>query len=125
MKYDITTKEAPIMPNLGSGCECIRLLASQVAPEMRQQVVPMLFPALATYMSGCEFLYPDNSYKEITGLLAHLVADSGTGKAQLQSATEAANFTSPSNQIATVNRNLLWNTAQAKKMELANGSNLP
>ena len=56
------------MPNLGSGCECIRLLASQVAPEMRQQVVPMLFPALATYMSGCEFLYPDNSYKEITGL---------------------------------------------------------
>ena len=89
MKYDITTKEAPIMPNLGSGCECIRLLASQVAPEMRQQVVPMLFPALATYMSGCEFLYPDNSYKEITGLLAHLVADSGTGKGQLTGCVEA------------------------------------
>ena len=29
MKYDITKKSAPAMPNLGKGTECIKLLLSQ------------------------------------------------------------------------------------------------
>ena len=31
MKYDITKKSAPAMPNLGKGTECIKLLLSQTS----------------------------------------------------------------------------------------------
>ena len=36
-----------MMPPLGKGLEYIKLLASQVSPDMREAVVPMLFPHLA------------------------------------------------------------------------------
>jgi hypothetical protein len=81
--YDITKASAPKMPNLGKGVECIKLLASQISPDMREAIVPMLFPALGAYVSGSEFQYPDLTWKEICGQMAHLIADSGMGKGQL------------------------------------------
>ena len=44
MKYDITKNKAPEMPNLGRGTECIKLLLSQVSKDVREPLVPMLFP---------------------------------------------------------------------------------
>ena len=44
MKYDITTKAAPKMPNLGKGTECIKLLTGQTSKDMHEPVVPLLFP---------------------------------------------------------------------------------
>ena len=55
MTYDITKPTAPTMPNLGKGVECIKLLASQITPDMREAVVPMLFPALGAYVSDSRF----------------------------------------------------------------------
>lgn len=81
--YDITKPLAPKMPNLGKGVECIKLLASQVSPDMREAIVPMLFPALGAYVCGSEFQYPDLSWKEMCGQMAHLIAESGMGKGQL------------------------------------------
>ena len=46
MKYDITKKSAPAMPNLGKGTECIKLLLSQTSKDMHEPLVPMLFPVL-------------------------------------------------------------------------------
>ena len=67
MRYDITKTIAPKMPKLGKGVECINILANQISPDMREAIVPMLFPALGAYVSGSEFQYPDLTWKEICG----------------------------------------------------------
>ena len=87
--YDITKPTAPKMPNLGKGVECIKLLVSQISPDMREAIVPMLFPALGAYVSGSEFQYPDLTWKEMCGQMAHLIAESGMGKGQLTYCIEA------------------------------------
>ena len=89
MKYDISKASAPKMPNLGQGTECIKILLSQVSKEMQQPLVPLLFPALGAHISGTEFLYPDLTWKEMTGMMANLVAESGGNKGQLSYLIEA------------------------------------
>ena len=83
MKYDISKTSAPKMPALGRGTECIKILLSQVSKTMQEPIVPMFFPVLGAHVSGAEFQYPDFSWKEMCGQMAHLVADSGNNKAQL------------------------------------------
>jgi hypothetical protein len=89
MKYEITTNKAPEMPNLGKGTECIKLLLSQASKDMYEPLVPMLFPVLGAHISGAEFQYPDLTWKEMCGQMAHLVADSGNNKGQLGYLVEA------------------------------------
>ena len=62
------------MPYLGKGTECIKLLISQASKDMREPLVPMLFPPLGAHVSGVQFMYPDYSWKEVCGLMANLVA---------------------------------------------------
>ena len=79
MKYDISKQTAPKMPRLGKGTECVKILAiAGHAP-----LIPMLFPILAAHVSGSEFQYPDLTWKELCGMMANLVADSGYNKGQL------------------------------------------
>ena len=89
MKYDITKQTAPKMPNLGKGTECIKLLISQASKDMYEPLVPMFFPSLGAHVSGAEFQYPDNTWKEVCGLMANIVADSGGNKGQLSQIVEA------------------------------------
>ena len=89
MKYDITKQTAPKMPTLGKGTECIKLLISQASKDMHEPLVPMLFPSLGAHVSGAEFMYPDYSWKEVCGLMANIVADSGGNKGQLSLLVEA------------------------------------
>ena len=89
MRYDISKPSAPKMPTLGRGTECIRLLLSQVSRDNHEAFVPMLFPVLGAHISGAEFQYPDNSWKEPTGMMANLVANSGDNKGQLAPIVEA------------------------------------
>ena len=89
MKYDISKNTPPAMPKLGKGTECLQLLLSQVSRDMHQPLVPSLFPILGTHISGAEFMYPDQSWKEMCGMMDHLVADSGAGKGQLSGLVEA------------------------------------
>ena len=77
------------MPNLGKGTECMKLLLSQASKVMHEPLVPMFFPVLGAHMSGTEFQYPDNSWKEPTGMMANLVAKSGDNKSQLSNLVEA------------------------------------
>ena len=89
MRYDISKSKAPAMPNLGKGTECIRLLLSQVSKDNYEPFVPMFFPIFGAHISGAEFQYPDNSWKELTGMMANLVANSGDNKGQLAPLVEA------------------------------------
>ncbi len=87
--YDITKPSAPQMPKLGRGTECIKILLSQVSKDIQEPLVPMLFPILGAHISNTEFQYPDLSWKEPCGQMAHLVAESGGNKGQLSSLVEA------------------------------------
>ena len=89
MKYDISKSKAPKMPNLGKGTECIKLLLSQASKDMHEPLVPMFFPVLGAHISGAEFQYPDFTWKEMCGQMAHLVADSGNNKGQFPTLVEA------------------------------------
>ena len=82
MRYDISKQTAPAMPTLGKGTECIKILLSQASKDMHDPLVPMFFPVLGAHISGTEFQYPDNSWKEPTGMMANLVAKSGDNKGQ-------------------------------------------
>ena len=89
MRYDISKQTAPSMPRLGKGTECIKILLSQVSKDIREPLVPMLFPPLGAHLSGAEFQYPDLSFKEPCGLMANLVAESGGNKGQFSRLVEA------------------------------------
>ena len=89
MKYDVSKHKAPEMPKLGKGTECVKLLLSQASKDMHEPLVPMFFPVLAAHVSGSEFQYPDLSWKELCGMMANLVAESGGNKGQLSHLVEA------------------------------------
>ena len=89
MKYDVSKPTSPKMPALGKGTECIKLLLSQVSKGIQEPMVPMLFPVLGAHISGAEFQYPDNSWKELTGMMGNLVAKSGDNKGQFSPLVEA------------------------------------
>ena len=89
MKYDISKATAPAMPNLGKGTERIKLLLSQASKDMHEPLVPMLFPVLGAHVSGSKFRYPDNTWKELCGMMANLVGDSGCNKGQFSNIVEA------------------------------------
>ena len=50
MRYDISKQTAPSMPRLGKGTECIKILLSQVSKDVREPLVPMLFPILEAHL---------------------------------------------------------------------------
>ena len=89
MIYDISKHSAPKMPELARGTEYIKILLSQVSKDMHEPFVPMFFPVLGAHISDAEFQYPDNSWKEMTGMMANLVANSGDNKGQLAPLVEA------------------------------------
>ena len=89
MRYDISESSSPKMPYLGKGTECIKILLSQASKDMYEPLVPMLFPIIGAHISGAEFQYPDLTWKEPTGMMANLVADSGCNKGQLSNLVEA------------------------------------
>ncbi|WP_155993670.1 hypothetical protein [Prevotella sp. P6B1] len=89
MRYDISSNSAPAMPNLGRGTECIKLLLSQASQDMYEPLVPMFFPVLGAHISGTEFMYPDNSWKEPCGMMANLVGKSSGNKGQFSTLAEA------------------------------------
>ena len=89
MRYDISKTTAPVMPTLGKGTECIKLLLTQASKDMHEPLVPMFFPILGAHISGAEFQYPDLSWKEPTGMMANLVAHSGDNKGQLTTLAKA------------------------------------
>ena len=89
MIYDITKNVSPTMPKLGKGTECFKLLLSQASKDMHEPLVPMLFPVLGAHVSASKFQYPDNTWKELCGMMANLVGDSGCNKGQFSNIVEA------------------------------------
>ena len=75
MNYSIFSLKAPMMPTVPKSAKIIDLLTKNVSNDMRQPIVPLLFPLLSSRISDTKFLYPDNTFKELCGEMAHLVAD--------------------------------------------------
>ena len=96
------------MPTLGKGTECIKLLLSQAVEDIQEPLVPMFFPILGAHISGAEFQYPDNSWKEPTGMMANLVAHSGDNKGQLKPLADAICRDFRQHDKAEENRLLEW-----------------
>ena len=55
---------------------------------MYEPLVPMIFPVLGAHVSGYKFLYPDRTFKELCGIMANIVAESGDNKGQLSQLIE-------------------------------------
>ena len=55
MTYNIFDRTAPAMPKPGKGTEVVKLLLSQVSKDMREPLVPMLFPSLGAHTIDAEF----------------------------------------------------------------------
>ena len=49
MIYDITKNVSPVIPKLGKGTECYKLLLSQASNDVKKPLVPMLFPSMGTH----------------------------------------------------------------------------
>ena len=79
MKYDITKPTVPMIPNLGGGTECVKLLLSQVSKGMKK-TISRCFSSTWRKISGVKFQYPDLFWKELCGQMANLVAESGGNK---------------------------------------------
>ena len=88
MRYDVTKPIAPAMPTLGKGTECIKLLLSQ-ASKTCMNPGSDAFPSLCAHISGAEFQYPDLTWKELWGQMAHLIADSRGNKMRNDAFTAA------------------------------------
>jgi hypothetical protein len=106
------------MPNLGKGTECIKILLSQASDDNHEPFVPMFFPVLGAHISGAEFQYPDNSWKEPTGMMANLVANSGDNKGQLAPLVEAICRDFRQHDKEEENKYLAW-----QKLEKSRGNN--
>jgi len=89
MKYVIDNSVAPKMPTCGKGTESLRNLLSQVSKDMYEPLAPMIFPVLGAHVSNTVFQYPDNSWKELSGMMSHLVGESGCNKGQLTGVVDA------------------------------------
>ena len=89
MIYNIFDRTAPAMPKPGKGTEIVKLLLTQASKDMYEPLVPMFFPIFGAHIFGAEFQYPDFSWKELTGLMANLVAKSGDNKGQLTTLAKA------------------------------------
>ena len=118
MRYDISSNSAPAMPTLGRGTECIKLLLSQASKDMHEPLVPMFFPVLGAHISGTEFKYPDNSWKEPCGMMANLVANSGDNKGQFPNLIQAICRDFTEHDQAEMNRLVEWS-----KQKNAKGAN--
>jgi hypothetical protein len=67
MRYDISKTTAPVMPTLGKGTECIKLLLTQASKDMHEPLVPMFFPILGAKKSVVRIKYSDLILKIICG----------------------------------------------------------
>jgi hypothetical protein len=77
------------MPTPGKGTKFFKLILSQVSKDMREPLVPMAIPALASHLKEVEVMYCDNKYHELCGQMGHLIGPSGIGKQQLSYLIEA------------------------------------
>lgn len=87
--YDIFSGSAPMMPKFGKGTESLKLLTSQVTKDMREAIVPMVFPAFASHLTNVKVMFSSNEYHELCGQMGHLIGASGIGKGELTRSVEA------------------------------------
>lgn len=89
VRYNIFGKAVFLTPKPGKGTEFVKFILSKASPDMREALLPMVFPALAAHLADVTFTYSDNKNYEMCGQMGHLIGQSGIGKAQLTCLIEA------------------------------------
>ncbi len=82
-----------------------KIWSSQASKVMHNPLFPMLFPSLGAHISGAEFQYLNNIWKEPTSMMANMIAKSVDNNGKLSCFVEAIReirFNSLSK------KNLLW-----------------
>jgi hypothetical protein len=82
---------------------------------MHEPLIPMFFPVLGAHISGTEFQYPDNSWKEPCGMMANLVANSGDNKGQFPNLIQAICRDFTKHDQAEMNRLVEWSKQKNSK----------
>ena len=106
--YDITKPTPPAQPHLGKGLETQILLLSQTSKDMYEPEHPMLYPAIGSKLSNCEFQYPSGQWLEPCGQIALLCADSGNNKGQHPLLVEAIMHEERLSDQQEINKYLDW-----------------
>ena len=88
MKYDITKPTAPVMPNLGRGTECVKLLLSQASKGMKK-TISRCFSSTWRKNKRSKISVSRPLLEGIVWQMDHLVAESGVNKGQLSLLVEA------------------------------------
>ena len=89
MTYSIFNSKSPTMPKPAKGTECIKILLSQASKDMQNPFVFVFFPPLGTHLSCAKIQYSEPIWQELCGMMANMVADSGSNKGQLSHLVEA------------------------------------
>ncbi len=89
MTYDIFSYQAPKMPKPTNSTNFVKLVLSHTSQSMREPLLPMIFPAVSSFLRNVKFEYNDTNLYELCGQMGHLIGNSGVGKAQLTGVIEA------------------------------------
>lgn len=89
MTYDIFSYQAPKMPKPTNSTNFVKLVFSHTSQSMREPLLPMIFPAVSSFLRNVKFEYNDTNLYELCGQMGHLIGNSGVGKAQLLHLIEA------------------------------------
>ena len=117
MKYDIKKTTAPVMPHLGKGTECYKLLLSQISHDMREAIMPMLAAVLGSKISQAEFQYPSHQWFEMCGQQATLVIDSAGNKGQFGLLVEACHRDSRRDDAEELKKYLQYQKTYKKRSQ--------
>lgn len=82
-KHNLFSSTAPAMPTVTEGTKFVDFILSKASKDMRKPLFPMIIPTLASFTTESQFVYSNGVSYELCGQIAHLIAPSGTGKAQL------------------------------------------
>ncbi len=115
MKYDIFSSVAPAMPRPAKGTEVVKVINSKASHDMREPIVPMSFSPLSAHLKNVEFMYADNTFREMSGQMDHLVAPQGTGKQQFTKFAEMASRSSLEHDSQDIDRLREWATMTKTK----------
>jgi hypothetical protein len=66
---------------------------------MHEPLIPMLFHVLGAHISCAEFQYPDLNWKEMCGLMANPVGNSGCNKGRLTEFARASHSDSETRNV--------------------------
>lgn len=81
MTYDIFSYQAPKMPKPTNSTNFVKLVLSHTSQSMREHLLPMIFPAVSSFLRNVKFEYNDTNLYELCSQKSNLFVNLSVGKA--------------------------------------------